>query len=102
MISQNSGKLVVDIIEKLQYIMKEWHGKNGCLAMLSNACNQNNVIVKPFKVATWKPSELAKQWQEIKTFVFCQNVDILLVSETHSIHESYIFQDIHCITQYIR
>jgi exonuclease III len=40
-------------------------------------------MVKSIKIATWNINGLAKYPQEIKTFIFSQNIDILLVSETH-------------------
>jgi len=43
---------------------------------------------KLLKIATWNANGLAKHTQEIKTFIFNQNIDILLVSETHSINKS--------------
>jgi len=42
---------------------------------------------KPFKIATWNANRLAKYSQEIKTFIFSQNIDI--VSETHFTKKSY-------------
>jgi len=35
------------------------------------------------KIATWNANGLAKHSQEIKTFIFNQNVDILFVSEIY-------------------
>jgi hypothetical protein len=40
---------------------------------------------------------LAKHSQEIKTFIFNQNIDILLVSETYFTRTISAFLDIHCI-----
>jgi exonuclease III len=58
-------------------------------------------MVKPLKIATWNANRLAKHSQEIKTYVFSQNIDVLFVSETHFTNKSFIavFFDIHCITQ---
>jgi len=44
---------------------------------------------KPFKIVTWNVNGLTKHSQEIKTFIFSQNIDILLVSETHFTNKSY-------------
>jgi len=46
-------------------------------------------MVKSLKIATWNANGLAKHSQEIKTFIFNQNIDILLVSETHFTNKSY-------------
>jgi len=56
---------------------------------LSNACHQNNVMVKTLKITTWNANGLAEHSQEIKTFIFSQNIDILLVFETHFTNKSY-------------
>jgi len=53
-------------------------------------------MVKPFKISTWNTNGLAKHSQEIKTFIFSQNIDILFVSETYLTNKN-IFLDIHCI-----
>jgi len=53
-----------------------------CLQQPNNASQQDNVMDKPLKVATWNANGLAKHTQEIKTFIFKQNIDMLLVSET--------------------
>jgi hypothetical protein len=54
---------------------------------------------RSFKRATWNTNALAKHSQEIKTFIFSQNVNILLVSETHFTNKSYFRLNTHCITQ---
>jgi len=46
-------------------------------------------MVEPLKIATWNANGLAKYSQEIKTFIFSQNIDILLVSETHFTNKNY-------------
>jgi len=43
---------------------------------------------KLLKIATWNANGLVKHTQEIKTFIFNQNIDILLVSETHSTNKN--------------
>jgi len=44
---------------------------------------------KPFKIVIWNANGLTKHSQEIKTFIFSQNIDILFVSETHFTNKSY-------------
>jgi len=38
---------------------------------------------RKLKLATWNANGLSKQSLEVKAFIFSQNIDILLVSETH-------------------
>jgi len=40
-----------------------------------------DIMVKPFKRATWNANGLAKHSQKIKTFIIRQNIDIFLFSE---------------------
>jgi len=47
------------------------------------------IMNKPLKIATWNANELAKHSQEIKIFIFSQNIDILLVSKTHFRNKNY-------------
>jgi len=56
----------------------------------------DNVIVKPLKIVTCNANKLDKHSQKIKTFIFSQNIDILLVSETHFTNKNYC-----CIFEYI-
>jgi hypothetical protein len=51
-------------------------------------------MIEPFKIATRRANGLAKHSQEIKTFIFNQNINILL-SETHFTNKSYC-----CIPRY--
>jgi len=44
---------------------------------------------RTLKVTTWYANGLDKHLQEIETFIFSQNIDILLVSESHFINKSY-------------
>jgi len=67
---------------------KEYMEKMGGI-FNSLACYQNNVMDKPLKIVTWNANGLAKHSQKIKTFIFSQNIDILLVSETHFTNKSY-------------
>jgi len=55
-------------------------------------------MVKPLKIATWNATwnGLAKHSQEIKTCIFSQNIDILLVSEIYFTNKNYW-----CIPGYI-
>jgi len=46
-------------------------------------------MVKSLKIATWNANGLAKRLQESKTFIFSQNMDILLVCKTHFTNKSY-------------
>jgi len=46
-------------------------------------------MVKPFAIATSNANGLAKHSQEIKTFIFSQNINILLISKTHFTNKSY-------------
>jgi len=46
-------------------------------------------MIKSLKMTTWNANRLAKHSQEIKTFIFSQNIDILLISETHFTNKSY-------------
>jgi exonuclease III len=55
-------------------------------------------MTKPLKIITWNANRLAKHSQEIKTFIFNQNIYILLVSETRFTNKSYC--RIYCITQF--
>jgi hypothetical protein len=59
------------------------------IKQLNNFRHQNNIINRTFKIAIWNIHKLAKNWQEIKTFIFSQNIDILLLSETYFINKSY-------------
>jgi len=58
-------------------------------------------MIKPFKIATWKANRLAKHSQDIKTFIFNQEIDILLVSETYFINETYYRELLSLDTYYI-
>jgi exonuclease III len=40
-------------------------------------------MIKPLKIVTWNANRLVKHSQDIKTFIFNQNIDILFVSERH-------------------
>jgi len=84
----SSQQLVTSIIQEPQNMMKEYMEKMGAI-FNSNTCHQDNVIVKPLKIETWNANGLVKHSQEIKIFIFSQNIDTLLVSETHFTNKSY-------------
>ena len=42
------------------------------------------------KIATWNSNGLQHRALEIKTFIYTNNIDILLVSETHFTTKSYM------------
>jgi exonuclease III len=56
-------------------------------------------MIKPLKIATWNANGLAKHLQEIKTFIFSQNIDILFLKHISLTRTIAISLDIHCITQ---
>jgi len=45
---------------------------------------------KKLKLATWNANGLAKHSLEVKAFILNQDIDILLVSETHFTNKSYL------------
>jgi len=51
--------------------------------------NPDSIMDKPIKIVTWNANGLAKHRQKIKIFIFSQNIDILLVSETDFTNKSY-------------
>jgi hypothetical protein len=56
-----------------------------------------------FKIAIRKTNGLPKYSQEIKTFIISQNINILLVPETHFANMSYssIYEyTLHCIIHF--
>jgi len=59
--------------------MKEYMEKIGAMLKPSNAFNQNNIMIKSFKIATWNANRLVKYSQEIKIFIFNRNIDILFL-----------------------
>jgi len=50
-------------------------------------------MVKLLEITTWNANGLDKHSQEIKTFIFNQNIEILFISETH-------FTNKNCIPEY--
>lgn len=44
---------------------------------------------KFLKIAVWNANGLTKNAAEVKAFILDQNLDILLISETHFTHKSY-------------
>jgi len=42
-----------------------------------------------FKIAMWNANRLAENSQEIKTFIFSQNINILFLLETHFTNKNY-------------
>jgi len=66
--------------------MKELTKRMGqLLKSLLNYCHQKNGIDRIFKIATWNDKHI----QEIKTFIFYQNIDVVLVSKTQFINKNY-------------
>jgi len=64
--------------------MKEYIEKIKYMSAIFNSlvtCHYDNVMVMPLQIATWNVDGLAKHSQKIKTFIFTQNIDILLVPE---------------------
>jgi hypothetical protein len=62
MIPSDQGQLVADA-----GITTYDKGKNGRNAeQPSNACHQNNIMIKPLKIACWNVNELAKHSQKLK------------------------------------
>jgi len=49
----------------------------------------NDTMDRTLKITTWYANGLDKHLQEIETFIFSQNIDILLVFESHFINKSY-------------
>jgi len=45
---------------------------------------------RKLKLATWNDNELSKHYLEFKAFILSQDIDILLVSETHFTIKSYL------------
>jgi len=45
---------------------------------------------RKLKLVTWNANGLAKHSLEIKDFIFSQDINILLVSETHFTNNSYL------------
>jgi len=46
-------------------------------------------MIKSLKIVTWNANLELNNSQEIKTFIFNQNINILLISETHFANKSY-------------
>jgi len=44
---------------------------------------------RTLKIATWNADRLIKHLQEIKTFIFSQNINILLVFKTYLTNKNY-------------
>jgi len=45
-------------------------------------------MVKPLKIETWNANGMTNS-QKMETFIFSQNIDIFLVSETHFTNKNY-------------
>jgi len=66
-------------------MMKEYMEKIKYMSAIFNSLvtyHYDNVMVKLLKIAIWNVDGLTKHSQKIKTFIFTQNIDILLVPET--------------------
>lgn len=48
------------------------------------------IKIDTLKIAAWNSNGLQQRVLETKTFLYSNNIDILLVSETHLIIKSYI------------
>jgi len=76
--TSSPDQFITSIIQKLQNMTKEYMEKMGAMFKPSNAYHQDNVMDKLLKIVTWNANGLAKHTQEIKTFIFNQNIDIYL------------------------
>ena len=47
-------------------------------------------MANPLRIAVWNANGLSKHTQELTQFLHTSNIDILLISETHFTHRSYI------------
>jgi hypothetical protein len=64
-------------MQKLKYMLKV-HGKNELVVKDYKKYLSSNVVMdRTLKIATWNAIGFAKHPQEIKTFIFSQNIDIL-------------------------
>jgi hypothetical protein len=84
---------MASIIQELYHMIKEFTEKIDVIS--NNSRHQNNIMDGSFKIATSNNNGLTKHSQQIKTFLFRQNIDILLVSEKHFTNRSY-----YCIPEY--
>ena len=48
------------------------------------------MIPQMLKIAVWNANGLVNHSQELKTFIHNQNLDIILISETHFTRKSYL------------
>ena len=47
--------------------------------------NTKNKMKKEYKIAVWNANGLAQRTLELKAFLVDQNIDIMMISETHFI-----------------
>jgi len=101
MILLNLRQLMVSVIQELNHAMKEFMKKMGImlspLTTDNNSHHQNDIMDRILKIATCNANGLTKHLQEIKTFIFNQNINILLVSETHFTNKRYSRIPTYCI-----
>jgi len=75
------------ILERIERI----HGQNVPTNIWpDNRCDRKYAMERKLKLATWNANGLAKCSLEVKAFILSQDIDILLVSETHFTNKSYL------------
>jgi hypothetical protein len=63
---------------------------NNMTTMITALITKNSTMAQNLKIAHWNENGLGKHSQEIKSFLVNQNIDILLVSETHFTSKSFM------------
>jgi hypothetical protein len=69
------------------------YGANEYNAQLTYHCRQQISLMaeqQKYKIAIWNANGLQQHAQEIKTFLYDQNIDIIMISETHFTKKHYL------------